>query len=80
MPRCGDTSARNACIICTSGTLVAQGMTRVSEKGRPTPCKVLRLEDLPPFGHPLGAGTLLIDAPLRVSQLTSKDEPGQDTS
>ena len=62
------------------GALVAQGMTRVSEKGRPTPCKVLRLEDLPPFGHPLGAGTLLIDAPLRVSQLTSKDEPGQDTS
>jgi len=62
------------------GALVAERVTRVSEKRRPTPLKVLRLKDLPPLGYPICTEVLPVDAVLHADQLTAPDEPGEDSS
>jgi len=63
-----------------SGALMAQRVTRVSEKGAPTPRKVFKLEDLPPLPHTLGTGVLPVDTSLHVDQLPTAHEPGQDAA
>ena len=46
------------------GALVAEGMTRVSQKCRPTSRKVLSLKNLPPLDLDLRTGVLLVDTPV----------------
>jgi len=62
------------------GALVAEGMTRVSQKCRPTSRKMLRLKNLPPLDLDLDLrpGVLLVDTPACADQLTAASEPGQD--